>query len=433
MPLESPTYVDDFVTTNPDGTDSKSQGDNHIRNIKSALKTTFPNASKVFRFPTTAASQTGNFSVTFPTDFNKLYPVNSAGGNIAVSLPDPTSGGTVNEDGFTVFVVKTAAANTVTITPSGVQTINGAASLVLRDAYQIVRLVWLGSVDTWIALQANSVNALDIVNGTSLTAPTIGDLLPIYDLSATANKQVSLANLLKFIVDLTDVGAAFDDALDLLAFYDASASDVKMVDLRSIVRTFSDFSENGSPGDPAADQIRMYSTASEELAWRTSAGVVALLLGVPARAFNSSAAYTEVSAVVPFDDTKPEITEGTEVVAQAITLKRATSRVRASFNVPMGQTAANFADAVASLFIAGTTEALATVYRFAQADNDAISTMLTLPGFEHAPGSVGPHTYSVRVGKSTNSGNLHINGTPSARIFGGAALVTLTLEEVFIE
>lgn len=43
MALESTTYIDGLVDTNPTGTDPRSQGDDHIRLIKSAVKATFPN------------------------------------------------------------------------------------------------------------------------------------------------------------------------------------------------------------------------------------------------------------------------------------------------------------------------------------------------------------------------------------------------------
>lgn len=45
MPLESVTHISDLVVTNPTSTDPKSEGDNHLRNIKTALKTDFPNIS----------------------------------------------------------------------------------------------------------------------------------------------------------------------------------------------------------------------------------------------------------------------------------------------------------------------------------------------------------------------------------------------------
>ena len=45
MALESATYISDLVTTNPTSSDNLSQGDDHIRLLKSTLKTTFPNVS----------------------------------------------------------------------------------------------------------------------------------------------------------------------------------------------------------------------------------------------------------------------------------------------------------------------------------------------------------------------------------------------------
>ena len=45
MALESTTYIDGLVATNPTGTDPRSQGDDHIRLVKSTVKATFPNIS----------------------------------------------------------------------------------------------------------------------------------------------------------------------------------------------------------------------------------------------------------------------------------------------------------------------------------------------------------------------------------------------------
>ena len=43
MGLEAATYINQLVQTNPTSIDSKSQGDDHFRLIKSVLKNTFPN------------------------------------------------------------------------------------------------------------------------------------------------------------------------------------------------------------------------------------------------------------------------------------------------------------------------------------------------------------------------------------------------------
>ena len=45
MALESATYISDLVSTNPTGADSRATADDHLRLIKSAIKTTFPNVS----------------------------------------------------------------------------------------------------------------------------------------------------------------------------------------------------------------------------------------------------------------------------------------------------------------------------------------------------------------------------------------------------
>lgn len=42
MAVENPLYIHEFNEHWPDGLDAKSQGDDHIRNIKAALKRTFP-------------------------------------------------------------------------------------------------------------------------------------------------------------------------------------------------------------------------------------------------------------------------------------------------------------------------------------------------------------------------------------------------------
>lgn len=45
MGLETGTYISDLVTTNPLGSDAKSTADDHLRLIKSCLKTTFPSVT----------------------------------------------------------------------------------------------------------------------------------------------------------------------------------------------------------------------------------------------------------------------------------------------------------------------------------------------------------------------------------------------------
>jgi len=45
MALETFQYIDDLNASNPTATDNVSQGDDHIRGIKTTLKNTFPNVT----------------------------------------------------------------------------------------------------------------------------------------------------------------------------------------------------------------------------------------------------------------------------------------------------------------------------------------------------------------------------------------------------
>jgi len=63
MAIESATYIDDLVATNPLATDPRSEGDDHIRLLKAVLQATFPNITEAVN-PT-------------PTELNYLVGVTS--------------------------------------------------------------------------------------------------------------------------------------------------------------------------------------------------------------------------------------------------------------------------------------------------------------------------------------------------------------------
>jgi len=113
--LESPSFVNDFVTTNPDGSDARSQGDDHIRNMKSALRATLPNADRAFYFPT-ATTKTADFVVA-STDMNKTFfvDVTSPSTSLIVTLPTLTA----SSDGwFCTFIKTTQDAKPLMIFPA---------------------------------------------------------------------------------------------------------------------------------------------------------------------------------------------------------------------------------------------------------------------------------------------------------------------------
>lgn len=81
MALESATYINQLVQTNPTLSDPKSQGDDHIRLIKKVLQDTFPNITGVVN-----STQAQLNLITDATLFVKPNMVIMWGGSIA-SIP----------------------------------------------------------------------------------------------------------------------------------------------------------------------------------------------------------------------------------------------------------------------------------------------------------------------------------------------------------
>lgn len=219
MGLETPTWIDDLVVTNPVSTDQKTQGDDHIRNLKTALKNTFPNATKAFYFPN-AAAKTGNYSVV-AADQNSWFTGDSSGGAFTFTLPSLAAG----DDGWYAVVQKIdSSANAVIVAPpSG--TINGAANISITRQYGAVILWWTGSA--FFAFEAYIFAQTRTDKLSALTDPALADVVPIYDDSGAANLKITLPNLLKIVSLLTALTApAIDDSL---LVYDLSATEAKRI------------------------------------------------------------------------------------------------------------------------------------------------------------------------------------------------------------
>jgi hypothetical protein len=68
MALESGTFINDLVSTNPAAGDLVSQGDDHIRLIKSVLQSTFPSLASAVDLTPTGATRLGTIELGHATD-----------------------------------------------------------------------------------------------------------------------------------------------------------------------------------------------------------------------------------------------------------------------------------------------------------------------------------------------------------------------------
>lgn len=126
MPLESVTHISDLVATNPTSTDPKSEGDNHLRNIKTALKTDFPNISG----PVTKTHTQLNNALDKTGD-TMTGPLAQALGTAA--LPSYTFSGDTNtgmwSPGADILAWSTAGAERLRIDTSGNVLVTGSGGL----------------------------------------------------------------------------------------------------------------------------------------------------------------------------------------------------------------------------------------------------------------------------------------------------------------
>ena len=99
---------------------------------------------------------------------------------------------------------------------------------------------------------------ISIVGGTALTAPAADDSALLYDLSATANRKITLENFFKVIALITADTAP--DVADSLLTYDASASAAKVITITNFFKTINALTEDTAP--VITDFLATYDTSA---------------------------------------------------------------------------------------------------------------------------------------------------------------------------
>jgi hypothetical protein len=167
----------------------------------------------------TAGLSTGGTSTAFTVTTNATYASAAVmSGAIFTIIPHTTSGAapTLVVDGLTARALNVATGVAV---PTGAL-VSGTPYFV-RYKHSSTEFIVIGpSIDV--------LASLDIIGGTQLTAPASNDTLPIYDLSATANRRILVSDFFKVVSDFT-ADTSPDSAADYISTYDASAAAAKKV------------------------------------------------------------------------------------------------------------------------------------------------------------------------------------------------------------
>lgn len=109
MPVESATYITDFVSTNPDPADQKRFGDEHLRMIKSVLQNTLPNANAAITVTPTELNYLAGVSSNLQTQISARAPIASPTFTGTPAAPTATVGTSTTQIATTEYVVASIA------------------------------------------------------------------------------------------------------------------------------------------------------------------------------------------------------------------------------------------------------------------------------------------------------------------------------------
>jgi len=132
--------------------------------------------------------------------------------------------------------------------------------------------------------------------------------------------------------------------------------------------------------------------------------------------------YTSDATALPPDDSIPQSGEGLEVLTASITPKSASNRLIIEARVIMSADASR--TLIAALFQDSTADALAVGMETSPAAGNMMTVFVR---HEMAAGTTSATTFKIRAG--TTTGTFYINGTDSARAFGGIASCRLSIME----
>lgn len=177
MGLESATYISDLNTSNPAASDAKSQGDDHIRLLKSTIKTTFPNVSGAVTPTHTEINYVDGVTSAIQTQIDGKQPVDAT----LTALAAYNTNGLIAQTAADTFAGRTITAPAAGITVSNGDGVSGNPTLALAN--DLSALEGLGSTglavrtaaDTWAQRTiAGTASEITVTNGDGVSGnPTI--------------------------------------------------------------------------------------------------------------------------------------------------------------------------------------------------------------------------------------------------------------------
>ena len=254
MALESSTYINGLVATNPTSSDNISDGDNHIRLLKSTIKATFPNVTGAVSGTHTAINSavTAANDATNANTASKIVKRDGSGnfsaGTITASLSGNATTATTLQTARTIGGVSfngSANIDLPGVNTTGNQNTTGRANTALH--WSTARTITLGGD------LSGSVSIRGDANVT-LTA-AVADDSHNHIISNVDGLQTALDNKVDDSQVLTNVpaGAVFTDTNTT---YSVGNSGLTEINFTSALNSKLAGIESGATGDQTATEIR---------------------------------------------------------------------------------------------------------------------------------------------------------------------------------
>lgn len=322
-------------------------------------------------------------------------------------------------NGFSFGVI--AASNAVTVDPAASETVNGSATVTVAAGetwfFYSNGVNWLGyraaqegqqyGRNCVLKYTSATVCTLEPKNGNAVQVAGAVVGIPSGGI-ALSNASIG-ADALRYVYVYSNAGTPTLEASATVPAVDTTAGNIG-VEIKT--------------GDPSRTFVGIVVTNGSGQFENTRASRrvrSAVNDSMSATAVNATA--SSATSVIPNDNTKPQITEGTEILSVNYTPLRVGNKIRIRVSIPFWTTSAS--QIVTLAVFDGGADALMVGYGFTEAANRGTPIFLE---FEQDVSSVQETTWSVRFGPA--AGTLYINSRGDGNNYGGASKAVLTIEEI---
>lgn len=183
MGLETGTYISDLVSTNPVSGDPKSQGDDHIRLLKSTIKATFPNVNAAVTPTDEELNFVDGVTSNIQTQLDLKAPLASPVFTGTPESTTPAEGDNSTKIATTAFVVNAA------LTSSLPGQTGNAGKVIMTDGSTAD---WESTLDTSILVPLVGTDFATTTGTQTLSNKTITDPIIVDDADPTKEAAINL-------------------------------------------------------------------------------------------------------------------------------------------------------------------------------------------------------------------------------------------------